>query len=225
MVVDYEQDRMCFLRVERVEKDDFPNMVDKSCDFKVPLIGPLKWDSTVYRFFDDHLPLASIDSSLLSISFRQEMFFEEQHIPSPKIVDAFQLAFEMADSQHPKEHLNGFFWTSSHAKKYFQGPEPVVKEDQDNFFADYKRWKSIASALLPIGDQIGYHDFWNPDQSYQYDLSDRFDEGQVNYSQNPEDSLVITGELCNLTSILAHMELNPVSKFAVIRFSKLLQID
>lgn len=146
-LVDFENDTMCFLHIS------FPNVRDESTHsimfssskFRLPLLRPLKVDSSIYRIADDadsNLP----DDWQLAVAYRQEAFGSDQFSDCSQCKELIREEFAKVDSHGPIREE--FFWTSSIAHTYFTSHG--TGEYDEEFWDDYRRFKNINHAMAPV---------------------------------------------------------------------------
>jgi hypothetical protein len=146
-LVDFENDTMCFLHISspNVKDESKHSIMFSSSNFRLPLLRPLKVDSSVYRLADDSNSILP-DDWQLSVAYRQEAFGSDQFSECYPCKDFIREEFSKVDSRGPIREE--FFWTSSVAHTYFSSHG--TGENDDEFWNDYTRFKDINRALAPL---------------------------------------------------------------------------
>lgn len=151
-LVDEKKDRMCFLRISKPEeRDESKHSIKFSpTDYRLPILYPLKLDSSVYASLKKKDQFKASDTKLV-VSFRQEVFSLEQYEEQK---DIFLQIFEqhLRDTADNREisPFESFFWTSHTAKTYFQVHQEESEYERSTFLADYNRYKLINEAIIPL---------------------------------------------------------------------------
>lgn len=146
---------MCFLRISKPkERDESKHSIKfSSTDYRLPILYPLKLDSSVYASLNKKDLFKTPDTKLVA-SFRQEVLNLGQYEDQKDIfVHTFEQHLQEIADNRELSPFQSFFWTSHMAKTYFQDHQDESEPEMKMFLADYARYKLINEALFPLTEE------------------------------------------------------------------------
>jgi hypothetical protein len=184
-----EQDLMCFLHFCQ-NRDDLEKYDEKSI-FELPFLDPIKIHDSIYLHYDYGENFDVIKNMILSVSFRPELIANDADILN------FFTEVILSINKHTYKRM---FWSSKKTGDYFM--EMKKNSTDNNFLADYHRWRNLNSALEPLSilNVIAEIDQPNNEDDSYYQ--------QYAYQQYKESEIIDT---CNFEQVTKTISVYDVS--------------